>query len=97
MSTYGILTAVCYFLGTNILLMTVSDSIETGKMSNSIILHLLFGTSTTKFKFSWWYFIPKIFIVAIKMAVAPLMLIIALIQFQTFINKAQADSNIENL
>ncbi len=94
---YGILNAIAYFLGTNIMLISVSDKIEFGWANNSVLLHILFGTSTNKIEFNWWYFIPKIFVVMIKFVLAPLVLIIALLQYQSMINKAIAESKLEEI
>ncbi|ELS0448353.1 hypothetical protein PSG76_09800 [Enterococcus faecalis] len=88
--------SISYFLGTNLLLLIVSEKIENGMAQNSVTAHILFGTSTNQLKVSSFYWIIKAFVVFFKYLFAPILLIASLFQYQNILNKIIAKQELEN-
>lgn len=85
-----------YFLGTNLLLLIVSEKIEYGMAQNSVAAHILFGTSTDQLKLSIFYWIFKFLVVIVKFIISPLLVIIGLLQYQIMLNKVVAKQELES-
>lgn len=87
---------ISYFLGTNLLLLIVSEKIENGWAQNSVTAHVLFGTSTDRLNLSGFYWILKGIVVLFKYIFSPFLLLIGLFQYQVILNKIIAKQELEN-
>lgn len=92
----GIFMGVTYFIGTNMLLLIVSEKIEHGFAQNSLTAYLLFGTSTNRLKISYFTFVIKLMVVIMKFALGPLLLVVGLIQYQAILNKIVAEEELKD-
>lgn len=93
---YSLVLGISYFLGTNLLLLIVSEKIENGWAQNSVTAHVLFGTSTDRLELSFFYWILKGIVVVFKVVFSPFLLLIGLFQYQAILNKIIAKQELEN-
>ena len=97
---FGIVFSLCYFVGTNVLLLSYESGIEEGFAKNSYLANLFIGTTTDKLigksiTTLLIYMGIKIFVVMFKYMLSPVLLVISLLSYKKYLNKTLAKNELE--